>query len=403
MNQNRLTNENFTDYHIRLFENAEQYGLSSDDIAELLNKEYGSNYSESKWRKDYAQYLRWKDYILEKDLPVTDEISKLTIKKLELQKERNRLSAEKNELNKWIREQARAENIQDKIVESVKLLKPLEAIDVKETNNNSKKSAIIHIADAHYGRQGKIYGLKGEVLAEYNRDVFKERMATLMNHTVKIIQKEGLETITVLNLSDSLDGLIRMSQLQFLQMGVIDATMEFAEYMSQWLNLLSNYVTIEYRSVLGNHTEARMSGANRGELEGENLERIITWFIKERLKNNKNITVYDAEDVVYFNVFDTNILATHGTNEKNLESSVKDYAMMYQVPIHILATGHLHHLNNKVIGMCGEQNIEYIQAPSIAGIDEYSMKLKKTSNAGSLITIIEDGYGKSHMYDIKLR
>ena len=141
----------------------------------MLNKESGFNYSESKWRKDYAQYVKWKEYIQNKNLDDT-EIDKLTLKKLELQKERNKLSAEKSELNKWIREQARTENIYDKIEEAIGRLNVIKIPEIKIKNKNSKRTAIIDLADSHFGREGKIYGLKGEVLAEYSVDIFKHRM-----------------------------------------------------------------------------------------------------------------------------------------------------------------------------------------------------------------------------------
>ena len=89
--------------------------------------------------------------------------------------------------------------------------------------------------------------------------------------------------------------------------------------------------------------------------------------------------------------------------KKNLEKSLKDYTQIYNKPIHILKTGHLHHHNNKTIGMDGLRNIEFIQSPALCGIDEYSVKLKKVANAGSLLTIFTDDYGKYCTYDIRLK
>lgn len=398
----RKSNEEFEDYHVRLFEDMPIHELDSDEVAELLNKEYGVNYSESKWRKDYAQYAKWKDYILSKHNDDT-ELEKLTIKKLELQKERNKLSSEKNELNKWIREQARTENIYEKIEQAITNLSPIQVPKFEIKENNNKRTAIIDIADSHFGSEGKILGFNNEVLAEYNVEIFKRRMWELLEHTISIIEKEKLTHVTVLNLSDSIDGLLHMNQLQFQQLGVADQVMQFAEFMSEWLNALSEYVTIDYRSVLGNHSENRYLNSSRGEFAQENMERLIVWYLKTRLCENKRIKVYDAKSIIYFDVLGTKVLATHGQDEKNLEISIKDYMMIYNVNVHLFKTGHLHHLNNKVIGMNGLQNIEHMQSPSMCGINEYSLKLKKTANAGSLITIFEEGYGKYNTYDIRFK
>jgi len=398
----RKESESFEDYHVRLFEDMPIHELDSEEVSELLNKEYGVNYSESKWRKDYAQYAKWKNYILSNNKD-DSELDKITIKKIELQKERNKLSSEKNELNKWIREQARTENIYEKIEHAIAILSPIQVPKIEIKEMNTKRTAIIDIADSHFGREGKILGFHDEVLAEYSVDIFKRRMWELLEHTIAIIEKENLTHVTVLNLSDSIDGLLHMNQLQFQQLGVADQVMQFAEFMSVWLNALSEYVTIDYRSVLGNHSENRYLNSSRGEFAQENMERLIEWYIKTRLGGNSRVIIHEAKTIIYFDVLGTKILCAHGQDERNLESSIKDYMMIYNVPVHLFKTGHLHHGNNKTIGMNGLQNIEFVQSPSICGIDEYSLKLKKTANAGSLITIFEEGYGKYNTYDIRFK
>lgn len=54
----RKENEQFDDYFVRLFENKAHYGLSCQDIADILNAEAGMAYGESKWRKEYAAFRR---------------------------------------------------------------------------------------------------------------------------------------------------------------------------------------------------------------------------------------------------------------------------------------------------------------------------------------------------------
>lgn len=54
----RKKDELFDDYFVRLFENKLSYGLSCQDIADILNAETGVTYGESKWRKEYAAFHR---------------------------------------------------------------------------------------------------------------------------------------------------------------------------------------------------------------------------------------------------------------------------------------------------------------------------------------------------------
>lgn len=54
--------ESQDDYLIRLYSNKDEYDIDSFIIADLMNKATGKNHGESKWRKDYAQYVYWTNY-----------------------------------------------------------------------------------------------------------------------------------------------------------------------------------------------------------------------------------------------------------------------------------------------------------------------------------------------------
>lgn len=64
----RKQDEQFDDYFVRLFENKASYGLSCQDIADILNAEAGTTYGESKWRKEYAAFRRWMVYAKQKTM-----------------------------------------------------------------------------------------------------------------------------------------------------------------------------------------------------------------------------------------------------------------------------------------------------------------------------------------------
>lgn len=400
---NRRDNESYFDWKLRLIKAKvdKECDLDWIEIRDLL----GEDCHPDTLRKSAVGIIEYDNYYQEKvkENLSNEELDKLTIKKLEVQKERNKLQAEKLELNKWIREQARTENIYEKIVLAIKELEPIKVPSTLFKVSNSNKIATVDIADAHYGREGKILGLQDEILAEYSVELFEKRMWSLLDKTVEVCTKENISKVKVLNLSDSIDGMLRFSQLQFLQLGMVDQAVGFAEFISNWLNKLSEHFEIDYYSCYGNHMEVRPFSSQRGEFQNENMERIIAWFVKERLKDNDRVTVHEPKVIQMIDIFGTNVVLTHGQDEKNLEASIKDYSMIYGKQIHILKVGHLHHQHSKTIGMSGLQNIEFIQSPSIAGIDEYSVKLKKTSNAGSLITIFEEGYGKLCTYDIRLK
>lgn len=332
-------------------------------------------------------------------------LDKLTLKKLELQKERVKLQAEKNEINKWIREQGRSELFYEKYLDVLAKRTLPKAPEYIKPIENSDFDWTLNFADIHYGKELKIYGLEDEILAEYNSKIFENRMWDLLNQTISEIERENINHLNVFNLGDSIDGILRMSQLQSLQLGINDSLIGFADFIYLWLHELSKHVRIDYYSCWGNHDEIRPLGSSKGEFANENVDRVITWHLQkmfEATKNN-NITIHRNKPMHYVEIAGTNVLATHGQDERNLENSIKDYKNVYGKNVHILLTGHLHNTNTKTVGMDGLQNIEFYQHPSICGIDEYSVKLKKTAPAGATMMKIVRGLGRVKTFDLKLK
>lgn len=400
----RKDGENDFDYKVRLCVSKlnKEIDLDWAEIIDLLNLECSPDHL----RKLSYAYKEMLENIENKHLETVEDdefLDKLTLKKLELQKERVKLSAEKNEINKWIREQGRSELFYEKWLDTLSKRElprvPNYILPKIETDHDWT----LNFADMHYGKRVKIHGLEDEVLAEYSTDIFEKRMWDLLNQTVHKIEKENIKHLNVFNLGDSIDGILRMSQLQSIQLGVMDSQMGFADFMVVWLNELADHVNVDYYSTQGNHDEIRPLGSSKGDFAHENVSRLINWHLERMLVKNQNITVHKNKPMQYVDIVGTKILATHGQDEKNLENSIRDYTTTYNKKIHMLLTGHLHNTNTKTVGMDGMQNIEFYQHPSICGIDDYSLKLKKVAPAGATMMKIERELGRTETFDFKLK
>jgi hypothetical protein len=400
----RKEDENNFDYKVRLCISKlnKEIDLDWSEIIDLLQLECSPDHL----RKLSYAYKEMSENLHNKKLESVEDdefLGKLTQKKLELQKERVKLQAEKTEINKWIREQGRSELFYEKYLNilSTRKLPSVPNYRISEINNDF--DWVLNFADMHYGKEVKIHGLEDEILAEYSVEIFERRMWDLLNQTIHKIEKENIQHLNVFNLGDSIDGILRMSQLQLIQLGIMDSQMGFADFMVIWLNELSRYANIDYYSTQGNHDEIRPLGSSKGEFPNENVGRLINWHLERMLVDNKNITIHKNKPLQYVDIVGTKILATHGQDEKNLENSIRDYTTTYGKKIHMLLTGHLHNTNTKTVGMDGMQNIEFYQHPSICGIDDYSLKLKKTAPAGAVLMKIERGNGRKETIDFKLK
>lgn len=402
----RKNGESEFEYHKRLI-----YGklvdktLSDIDYTELAKEVYGKEYSSDVARRMMYGSKYTLDLIDRAQMGNVDcdeTLKQIKNQQRELQKERYKLQTEKIELNRWIREQSRIELWEEKMKDIANNLPKLEMPNYRVNKGNSSKVGITGIADVHFGKEISIKGLMGETINTYNEDIFKERMYMFLHKLIPIIEKENLDRLDFYMLGDLVDGVLRISQLQSLQYGVVDSVMKFSDFMAQWLNELSKYVYLDVYTTTGNHSEIRHLNSKSGDFPHENVERLICWYLKARLSDNKNIKIHDANKVNLVNTLGVNVFSVHGQDERDLEKSLKEYSFMYCADIDIMLSGHLHSNNSKSIGMSGLGNVEYIQFPSICGVDEFSMKLKRTSMPGSRLIVVEEGVPDRINYDIVL-
>ena len=379
--------------------------MSWPQIGELFNKELRGD--DEKWKNESAYrkpYQEAKGYYEDVFAEMIDGqyIEEMLQQKRELEKLKKQVQTEKAEYNRWLREEARDELIVEKITEAVKKLEPLTppaAIyrdDPKMIPDS--QSCILAFGDAHFGAELEIKGLYGETLNEYNPEIFYERMDALLWETVRFVEQNGFNEIYVYDLGDAIDGILRVGQLMKLRYGVVEASIKYADYLSTWLNELSYYCTVNFQMTGGNHSQIRHLGAKKGSFEEDNMSKVILEFLKVRLKDNQKINIKVNETGMIFDkVQGFNILGYHGES-KNLEETIKDFSGIYKTDIDILLAGHLHHSFSETIGICKD----VMRTPSIIGVDDFSMKLHKTSNPGATIFIVERGKGKVLDYHIKL-
>ena len=373
------------------------------EIASFMNKEFRedelSYYDSSAYRKKFKNFSDAYDGIFSKTYFTESQMDEYEHRMRELEKAKIKLQTEKLEYNRWLREDARDELICEKICEAIKTLPPLE-VPHHIVPVHSNREGVLLLADAHYGAEFKIVGLFGETLNEYSPEIFEARMWDLLNQVVEICRKENFTSLNVYDLGDEIDGLLRVSQLWKLRYGVIDSAVYYGRFITTWLNELSKYVYVKYQMVKdSNHCQLRLLGQPKNTFKDENVASIIADKIMDRLSNNSNFEFIQNPTGLIFdnNIAGYSVLGVHGEC-KNLEQAIKELSNTYRTKIDFMVGGHKHHQNSKNVGI----ESDVIGAPSIIGIDDYSLSLNKTSDPGATLFILETGVGKVLEYNIKL-
>ena len=311
-------------------------------------------------------------------------------------KERKKLQAVNSQAQEYYRTLGRSELLVEQLKESIAALEPVKVQRIIHTNPTEKVGLLV-VADAHYDSNYTVFGLFGETVNTYNRDIFKTRMWGLL---AKIDADDlDIDKLKIVFNGDSLEGLLRMSSLTKLRQPVVKSTVEFAEFVSQWIVEAHNRlgVSIDIAFVPGNHTVCRYL-SQKPEFPEENLEYIIHAFVKMRLEGCVDIKVEPYDDVYFTTVFNENLLFAHGET-RDLESLMKYFEDLYNVTIDACYGAHFHSEASKSVGVGNVGSKRVIRVPSICGTDPYARSIQKNNRAGAYFACFdEDGERFNKIY-----
>jgi hypothetical protein len=385
----RQPEESFNQYHIRLFENKDEYELDKFEIADLLNAEMGSNYDESKWRKDYALYIKWKDFILTQNLD-SDRLQKYEDSRIESEKEKVRSRDQKREYRKLIQNQARFEQIQEDVTKAVLELekkKPLhfDTIMPKHTIN---KHGLALFSDWHYGME------INNSTNTFNKKVFNERVEKLVTKVIEHGKANKINTLHIGQLGDLLAGTIHVSTRVQSNEDVIEQTKYVSEVLAEVLAKLANeFSEIKYYNVIGNHGR---TGSKHDTGIKENFEYLIPWFLQARLRGFDNIEIItDSDGYIPTKILKEEIVLVHGNFDRVDQCVTRLPQILGYVPSYIMG-GHVHHNYEKEYG-----KTTVIVNASLVGADDYAMQGRYGGKPSQKFMIFDE-IGLEATYIIKL-
>lgn len=280
----RQPNESLDDYMIRLYEHREECGMTSQEVARLLNAERGSYQDESTYRKDYSSYKRWREYFASKQVPVSDEMRQLA-------EERVRVRDERNELNRLIRENARNQGFWDELRTELTRqgCEEYPSIPTPCQYYDESRTLLVCLSDVHFGlRIDSPYG-------EYNPDVARRRLAQYLCDITDALSKCCCDRVVLALLGDMVSGNIHVTTRISNVQNVIGQVKSIGELLADFtykLSIACSSVTVI--SVSGNHSRV---DKYKEALNDERLDNLIPWYLSAKLAHLNNLAFYDAYEL----------------------------------------------------------------------------------------------------------
>ena len=390
----RKQNEEYVDYMKRIIRMCADKQISYSEMGDALLGDLNC-YS--------AENLRKAFYVLEKicniinneiikdfkeDPKISKEIEKLEKLKDEVFKERCKIQALNLEGNRYKRQDARFELFYGNISKVIQSLTP-PVFERLNTSNNEKKY-VLGFGDIHYGANFESINNK------YSIEECKRRFEILLSETEKYVTNNCISKLKAINVSDNIQGILRMTDLQLNEIPVVEAVVGISRLIAEFLNELSKVCKIEYYHVpMANHAQTRNLGSKASELVQEDMEKIIVNYISDLVKNNERISVISnvGKDYVDFKIFDFECFATHGHQFKSTKDCIKDMSNIHRKFYSYAFVGHTHSANEIIVGEENYNNMEVLTIPAFIGSCPYADSLFVGSKAMAKIYEFDSVYG----------
>lgn len=405
MSLERRNGETDIQYHKRLvYGKIEDKTLADIDYGELSKHLYGRQYSPDVARRmTYGSYRTLK--ALDEQIvntPTKDDMSfEIAAQTRELQKERQRYFDQRREYKKILAEEGRREHLETalaiaagKLDETIGRLFPNASVfDYIQTTDDSTE-AILVFSDWHYGM------VADNIFNHYDTKVCIERVEHVVHEAVRRLVLHRCSKLHIVMLGDALHGGIHCSARVASEELVADQLMQVSEIIAQSIEYLSQYVgqTLVY-ATYGNHVRTIQN--KKDSIHRDNMERIIPWWLTQRLNCYDNIMIMPEGDTEFLLIESCghNFVAAHGDLD-SVKTSPRLLSTLFQkkcgVDIEYVLLGDKHHRE-----CFDEIGVYAMICGSLCGTDDYANSKRLYSRPEQLLLIVNDECGVDAEYRIK--
>ena len=369
-----------------------------DDIAYLMNFYYRNDESEyrtsSAYRKPYEQAKKFYESGVFNKFSEDEYLNKLVTSKREAEREKVKLRDERRAWNKQNYADARAEDILDKLSDSLVSIGNVQFPNHQVDAFTSDNDMVVLLSDLHIG------ATFDNRFGRYNTDIAVERMSELLSNVLELQRMHNSENCYVLSLGDQISGIIHKTIQVTNRENVIEQIKIATELIANFCYKLSQHFNnVNLISVSGNHS--RLTHNKDNAMHDDRLDDLISWAVGLSLYNVENFHVIENDidtSIALFNIRGKLYVATHGDYDgfnkgdvQRLISTIREFPEAW-------FTGHLH-----TIAVDEVNEIKMIRGGSLAGSgDDYTVEKRLTGKASQLVCVIDDNGLKAY-YPIYFR
>lgn len=362
------------------------YDGTWDDIAYLMNFYYRNDESEyrtsSAYRKPYEQAKKFYESGVFNKFSEDEYLNKLNATKREAEREKVKLRDERRAWNKQNYADARAEDILDKLSDSLVSIGKIEFANHQVNNFTSDNDMVVLLSDLHIG------AAFDNQFGKFNSDIAYDRMSELLDRTIELQKIHNSENCYVLSLGDQISGIIHKTIQVTNRENIVEQVKLATEFIANFCyELTKHFNNVNFISVSGNHS--RLTSNKENAIHDDRLDDLISWAVALSLYNVDNFHVVDNNvdtSIAIFDIRGKSYVATHGDYDGFNKGDVQRLVSMIRQFPEAWFTGHMH-----TIAIDEVNEIKMIRGGSIAGSgDDYTIEKRLSGKPSQLICVVNE-------------
>lgn len=368
------------------------YDGTWDDIAYLINFHYREDESEyrtsSAYRKPYEQAKKFYESGVFNKFNEDEYLNKLNASKREVEREKVKYRDERRAWSKQNYADARAEDILDKLSDSLVSIGKLQFPNHYVNGFTSDNDMVVLLSDLHIG------ATFNNKFGRFDTDIASERMAELLSNVVELQKMHNSENCYVISLGDQISGIIHKTIQVTNRENVVEQVKIATELISNFCYALSQqFNTVNLISVSGNHS--RLTTNKDNAMHDDRLDDLISWAVGLSLYNVENFHAIENDidtSIAMFDIRGKTYVATHGDYDGFNKGDTQKLVSMIRTFPEAWFTGHMH-----TIAVDEVNEIKMIRGGSLAGSgDDYTVEKRLSGKASQLVCIVDDNGLKAY-------
>lgn len=386
--------ENEDQYIFRICEMKDSLGVTWQEIANIINKALDRNFGESAYRKRYQQFHNGLKTCEKQVFSNAEYLKQIQEQTDELYKAKRQFQDQRREYNKLLVKDARYEHLENELIKAANNLSTAKMLDGNGMYFvNTKNDAILCVTDWHLGM------VTDNIWNKYDIETCIDRVGELYYKARNYLRLHNVDTLHIMVLGDLINGSIHSTVRVASEEDTCDQLMHAAELLAELISKLSDSVNkVHVYSTYGNH--ARTVQKKEDSIHSDNMEKIIPWWLKWRLKDNAKVVVEDNNyhEFIYFNIKNHGVVGVHGDLDSFKKLGVDMHTLFnkqFGLNIEYVFSGDKHHFES--VDCYG---IENVLVSSLCGTDNYANNKRLYSKAGQTLCIFNEEDGKVCTYNI---